>query len=838
MRVQSLTRDEAIERAALIAVRDYGIELDLTTGAETFRSRTRVRFECREPGRSTFIEHRVPNLRSVVLNGRTLDLAHVVDDARIRLDDLAAENEVVVDADAEFSASLEGLQRSVDPEDGEAYIYSESFLDYAQRIFACFDQPDLKAPFSVTATAPEGWTVLSNAAGRQEESGRWVFAATAPLSTYLFALAAGRYHSATTEHHGTPLGVWCRRSMAPYLEAEELFDTTKRGFDYFEGVFGRAYPFDKYDQIFLPNIGGAMENAGLVTFGDDFLFRSPVTDDRRRGRAEVVLHELAHMWFGDLVTLRWWDDLWLNESFATYLGYRTAVEATRHKTAWASFVLDDKDWGYRQDALPSTHPIVADVVDGAAALQNMDGITYSKGAGVLKQLAAWVGREAFDAGLQAYIAEHAFGNTTLVDFLDALERPSGRDLEPWAAEWLQTAGIATLQPRLDIGPDGRYRSVAVEQIAPPEWPTLRSHRIAIGLFDEDGDRLVRRDRVEVDITGELTSVDVLTGQRAPAVLLLNDDDLTWAKVRLDGRTLDRVRLGAIPQIDEPLARAVLWMAVLDAARDAELPVNDALTIVLDGLGDTRDIGTTRILLRSCLELIDRLGRPEHREGRLAALSARSMELVAAAEPGSDAQLAFVRVAIETAVTDDDVARLRTWRDGQSLPVGCQPSLELHWAIIARLAVLGLVSKEEIDNECAIDLTIAGAEAGANARASLLTAAGKEAAWAELFDEATTPGMGRAIARGFWRPEHMDLTRPYLARYLADTKALYRGDAPTRANSIANRAFPITLVEPATFAAIDAELADGSLDPSFRRVLVERRHDLVRATAARALDASA
>ena len=836
--MQSLTRDEAIERAALLAVRDYGIELDLTTGDETFRSRTRVRFECREPGRSTFIEHRVPNLRSVVLNGRTLDLAHVVDDARIRLDDLAAENEVLVDADAEYSPSLEGLQRSVDPEDGETYIYSESFLDFAQRIFACFDQPDLKAPFSVTATAPDGWIVLSNAAGREVAPGRWTFAPTAPLSTYLFALAAGPYHSATTVHRGVPFGVWCRRSMAPYLDAEELFDTTKRGFDYYEAVFGRAYPFDKYDQIFLPDIGGAMESAGLVTFGDTFLFRSPVTDDRRRSRAEVVLHELAHMWFGDLVTLRWWDDLWLNESFATYLAYRTAVDATRFKTAWASFVLDDKDWGYRQDALPTTHPIVGDVADGVAALQNMDGITYSKGAGVLKQLVAWVGRDAFDAGLQAYIAQHAFGNTSLVDFLDALEKPSGRDLDPWAAEWLQTSGIATLRPLLDIGPDGRYGSIAVEQIAPSEQPTLRSHRIAIGLFDEEGGRLVRRNRVEVDVSGAVTSVDVLVGEVAPSVLLLNDDDLTWAKVRLDTRTLERVRRGAIPLIDEPLARALMWMAVLDAARDAELPVGDALAIVLDGLADTRDIGTTRNLLRSCLELIDRLGRPEHREARLAALSGRSTEIVAAAEPGSDAQLAFVRAAIETAVTDDDIAKLRAWRDGQSLPVGCQPSLELHWAIIARLAVLGLVSKEEIDNECAIDLTIAGAEAGASARASLATAAAKEAAWAELFEETTTPGMGRAIARGFWRPEHVDLTRPYLARYLGDTKALYRGDAPTRANSIANRAFPITLVEPATFAAIDAELADSSLDPSFRRVLAEGRHDLVRATAARALDASA
>ena len=836
--MQSLTRDEAIEREALINVRGYEIDLDLTTGAQTFRARTRIRFDCRQPGSSTFVEHRVPNLRSAVLNGRALDLDQVVDDARIRLDDLAAENEVVVDADAEYSPALEGLQRSVDPEDGEAYIYSESFLDFAQRIFACFDQPDLKASFSVKVTAPEGWTVLSNAAGREVAPGRWTFSSSAPLSTYLFALAAGPYHSATTEHRGIPLGVWCRRSMAPYLDAEELFDTTKRGFDYFEDVFGRAYPFDKYDQIFVPDIGGAMENAGLVTFGDTFLFRAPVTDDRRRVRDEVVLHELAHMWFGDLVTLRWWDDLWLNESFATYLAYRTLVDATRHQTAWAAFVLSDKDWGYHQDALPTTHPIVGDVPDGVAALQNMDGITYSKGAGVLKQLVAWVGRKAFDAGLQTYIATHAFGNTTLHDFLAALEPPSGRKLGPWAAEWLQTAGIATLRPRSEIEPGGRYRSFAVEQIAPLEQPTLRSQRVAIGLFDEDHGRLVRRGRLEVDVSGAVTTIDALVGQPAPALLLLNDDDLTWAKVRLDPQTTDRVRRGAIPLIDEPLARAVLWMAVLDATRDAELSVSDALRIVLDGLADTRDIGTTRLLLASCHELINRLGRPELRDARLMTLGARAMELVAAAEPGSDAQLAFVRVAIDAAVGESSIARLQGWYAGEPLPEGVLPSVELRWAIIGRLAVLGLVRQQQIDDECAIDLTIAGAEAGAAARASLPTADAKEAAWRELFADATSQGMGRVIARGFWRPEHADLTRPYLERYLADTKALYGGDSPTRANSIAERAFPSTLVEPATIAAVDAVLADPRLDTSFRRVLIEARHDLERAWRTRALDASA
>ncbi len=834
--MRPLTRDEATERAALIAVRGYEIDLDLTTGPDMFRTRTRVRFDCRQPGKSTFVEHLVPMLHSVVLNGDPVDLAQALDDNRFTLTGLAAENDLLVEAEAAYSSSLEGLQRAVDPQDGETYIYSESFLDFAQRIFACFDQPDLKAPFSVSVTAPTGWTVLSNAQGREVEPGRWVFAPTQPLSTYLFALCAGPYHSATATHNGVRLGVWCRKSMAPYLEAEELLDVTRRGFDYYEPLFGRPYPFDKYDQIFLPDIGGAMENAGLVTYSDDFLFRSPVTDDRRRIRAEVQVHELAHMWFGDLVTMRWWDQIWLNESFATFLAFRTLTEATRHRTAWAAFALDDKEWGYRQDALPTTHPISADAPDTAAARLNMDGITYSKGAGVIKQLGAWVGVEAFDAGLRSYIAEHAFGNTTLGDLLTALEASSGRALTAWAAEWLQTAGISTLRPDLRIGPDGRYESAVIEQSAPPEHPTLRSHRIAIGLFDRAGERIVRRERFEVDLAGARTEMAALVGLPAADLLLINDDDLTWAKVRLDPRSLEQVRAGAIPRVDEPLARALLWMTVLDTMRDAEMSVGEAVRIILDGLANTHEIGATRFLLAGVREAIDFFGRPERRPERLVRLAGRAAELLAAAEPGSDAQLAFARAAIDAAADPASIARLRDWLGGRAIPAGLEIGHDQRWAMLIRLAVLGEVDRAEIDGECTRDLTTAGAEAGAAARASFPTAEAKADAWRVMMSaDDTAIGMQRAIARGFWRPEHIDLTRPYLERYLVDTRGMFEGDSPTRAVSIGNRAFPITLVEPATLAAVDAVLGEDGLDPSFRRVLLERRHDVLRAQRTRERD---
>jgi aminopeptidase N len=832
----SLTRDEAARRAALVAVRGYEIDIDLTTGPDAFRVRTRIRFNCREPGGSTFIEHVVPRMHSIALNGTELAVERAFRDGRIALDGLAGENEVVVIADAAYSPSLEGLQRSVDPEDGEVYVFGQAFLDFGRRIFACFDQPDLKAPFSVSVTAPTGWTVLSNGPGSQVEPGRWTFAPTPPLPTYLFALGAGPWHSVTTEHDGIPLGIWCRRSLSRFLDAEELFDLTSRGIDYYTRLFGAPFPFAKYDQLFMPETTGAMENAGLVTYTESFIFRSPVTDGRRRQRAYVFLHELAHMWFGDLVTMRWWEDLWLNESFATYLGYRTLTDATRHATAWTDFALGGKAWGYRQDELPTTHPVSADVPDTAAALLNFDGISYSKGAAVIKQLAAWVGGDAFEAGLQRYIAEHSYGTTSLGDLLGAMETASERSLGSWATEWLQTAGIATLRPDLEIGADGRYTAAAVVQTAPVDQPTLRSQRIAIGLFERDGERLVRRDRLEVDVEGVRTPIPELVARPAPHLLLLNDDDLTWAKVRLDDRSLASVREGAIPRIDEPLARALLWTTVLDMTRDAELRVADCLRIVLDGVAGEPDTGIAGLILYGALDAVDRFGRPAQRKSRRAAFSARAGELLAAAPAGSDAQLLFARAFIDSATTDRDLVRLQAWLRDDEVPDGLELGPDQRWAAVQRLAVTGRIGSSEIDAEAERDPTTAGAQSAATARAGVPTPAAKAAAWEELVaPDGPTLGIRRAIAAGFWQHDQVDSTRRYLDRYVADIGALFRGPSPELARSIADRAFPETLVEEATVAVVDRALGESELDPSFRRILIESRADLLRALHARELD---
>ena len=499
--MRTLTRQEAAERAALIAVEAYDVELDFTTGATTFRSTTRLRFDCRQPGATTFVELLASGRPSVRLNGHILDDG-VYDGERISLRHLDATNELVVEAHCSYTDTGEGMHRFVDPEDGETYLYSNAFLYEAQQIFACFDQPDLKATFELRVIAPMDWTVLANGAGSAEMPGHWAFEPTPRLSTYLVAVCAGPYQSFRAVREGIPLAVHCRRSMARYLEVDDMLGDAQAALVFFGDLFGRPYPFSKCDLVFVPEMRGAMENAACITFDDDdYIFRSPVTDVRRRERTEVIAHELAHMWFGDLVTMRWWDDLWLNESFASYLAALTLAEATRHRTAWTAFILGDKAWGYWADQLPTTHPISADVPDAIATMLNLDGISYSKGAGALKQLVAWVGFEPFTRGLRAYIAEHAWSNTTIDDLMAALEAASGRDLRQWTHEWLQTAGLATLAPVVSTDEDGRLAGLAIEQSAPADQPTLRSHRVAIGLYDRIDGRIVRRARIEVDIVG-------------------------------------------------------------------------------------------------------------------------------------------------------------------------------------------------------------------------------------------------------------------------------------------------------------------------------------------------
>ncbi|HVM26076.1 MAG TPA: aminopeptidase N, partial [Mycobacteriales bacterium] len=498
--MRNLTRTEAAERAALLDVASYDVHLDLRPTAEQahFGSTVEVRFTCRSPGATTFVELD-GEPRRVELNGRVVEHRG---GNRIALVDLQADNVLRVEARCATSRSGEGLHRFVDPADGAVYLYAQAFLDDAQRMLACFDQPDLKAVFRLTVDAPQDWTVIGNTRG-QRDGGRWTFAPTEPISTYLFTVAAGPY-AGVQRWHGTPgdggveLGLWCRRSLAEHLltqtETAELFGVTAAALTLQQELFGRAYPFgDSYDQLFVPEFNaGAMENPGAVTFSEQFVFRARVTEGQRRRRAMVVAHELSHMWFGNLVTLRWWDDVWLNESFAELMGFLTVDRATAFRDTWVDFCTSRKAWGYRADGLPTTHPVAGTATDTRSALLDFDGISYAKGASVLRQLMATIGEDAFFAGVRAHLARHAFGNATFADLLSAFERSAGRDLQDWAQRWLRTPGTSTL----------RVVDGVLRQEPPADHPVLREHRLGVGLYDRDGGRLVLRKRLDVTVDGE------------------------------------------------------------------------------------------------------------------------------------------------------------------------------------------------------------------------------------------------------------------------------------------------------------------------------------------------
>ena len=659
----NLTRDEARERRRLLEVDSYRVELDFTGDPETFRSAATVEFRCTSPGASSFIELTAPSTSEIVLNGTPVP-ATAFDGDRIVLDGLAAGNELRVTADCAYSRSGEGLHRFTDPADGGTYLYSDLETYDAHRIYACFDQPDLKAAFEFSVLAPEGWRVLSNmapdVAGEPGPGGarRWHFPPTPVMSSYVTAIVAGPYHEVTTEHDGIPLGIYCRQSLAEYLDPEEIFEVTRQGFDFYHAAFGVRYAFGKYDQVFVPEFkAGAMENAGCVTFLEDYVFRSRVTDFAREARASTILHEMAHMWFGDLVTMRWWDDLWLNESFATWASAVAQAEATRWTAAWTTFCHMEKAWAYQQDQLPSTHPIAADIPDIAAVEVNFDGITYAKGASVLKQLVAYVGQDAFLSAVRSYFGAHAHGNATLADLLAALEQASGRDLGPWSKAWLETAGVNTLRPEFSVGGDGRFTSFAVLQEAPASHPVLRPHRIAIGLYDlKDGEGLVRRHRVEADIAGDRTEIPELAGQQRPDLVLLNDDDLSYAKIRLDEQSMHTM-VGHIGAFTDSLPAALCWAAAWDMCRDAELPARSYVTQVVEGAGSVADISVLQTLLRQAGAAARRYTDPAWREDGLRSMAAGLRILAEQAAPGSDRQLAFLQAFAGVAVTPGDLALL-------------------------------------------------------------------------------------------------------------------------------------------------------------------------------------
>ncbi|WCN80346.1 aminopeptidase N [Micromonospora sp. LH3U1] len=833
----SLTRVEATARGAAITVESYQVDLDLTGGAELFRSRVEIRFRA-TAGTATFAEVKPAKLLGVRLNDRDLD-PDLLADNRLPLSDLAAENTLVVEAEMAYSNAGEGMHRFVDPADGETYLYAVSFLDNVQRIFAAFDQPDLKAPFVLSVTAPPEWTVSGNAEVTANPApGRWEFAPSAPLATYFFSLIAGPYHVRRAEHDGVPLGIYCRRSLAEHLDAdaEEIFTVTRQCLDRFHQLFTERYPFGKYDQAFVPEFNaGAMENPGIVTFRDDYVFRSAVTDTQREQRATTIAHEMAHMWFGDLVTMRWWDDLWLNESFAEYLGTRVTAEATRFDQAWTTFAMRRKAWGYAADQRPSTHPVAPErVADTDEGLLNFDGISYAKGASVLRQLVAWLGDEAFLAGLNAHFAAHRFGNATLADLLSSLSAASGRDLSGWAELWLRRPQVNTLRAEVAVDADGRYTEVAVVQTAPESYPVLRPHRIGVGRYSVDG--TVQRDEVDIEATadGGRTVLAELTGAPAPRLLLLNDGDLTFAKVRLDPASAEAVPL-VLPGLADPLTRAVLWGEALDAATDGERPVTGLIDLMVAALPAETEVIIAEDVLTLSRSLVDRYLDPLTRSAALARVAGTCQQLLDGAPAGESLQLAAARGWI-AATTDADL--LVGWLAGRDVPASLKVDAELRWAVLRRLVVLGVAGEAEIAIEVAADNSSTGAERAARCRAALPDPVAKQAAWEIIArDTELSNRLLEATAEGFWQPEQAELTAAYVERYFADLPAAARRRTPWTADRVAALAFPrYAVTQPTREAA--ALLARDDLTPGLRRVVTDADDDLRRALVARTAVAAA
>ena len=797
----ALGRLEARARAEALRVLGYEISLDLRDTSGYFGSTTRVHF--RSTGAATWLDVRAHTLRAAHLNGVPLEPA--APDGRMAFTPAAGDNELVVESVMAYSTDGEGLHRHVDPADGRTYLYAMSFLDAAPRWFACFDQPDLKAPVNLDVRCPTDWRVAANGPATEVAPGHWRTAATGPLATYFTTLIAGPYHAVRDVHEGTALVLHVRQSLAPYLDqqADELFAHTRHCLDELNGLFGVRYPWGEYHQAFVPDFNaGAMENPGCVTLRDQLIFRSRATDAELADRAATIAHEMAHMWFGDLVTMRWWDDLWLNESFAEYLGHRVCGEHT-----WPSFGIVRKSWGYAADRRPSTHPVAGNAAaDTDEALGAFDGISYAKGASVLRQLAARLGDELFLTGLRDYVAAHADGNAEFADLIDAWKAAGARDLDAWAQAWLRTSGPDTLAVE-----DGAIVRTSADG-------SRRPHAIACARYDAAGTEL---ERAEVLIDADRVPMPI----SADGFVLLDPDDRTWAKIVVDWSAVPAV----LPAVAEPSARVVLWNALQLAVADGEVSAAQALGIVAAAVTHEPDAVLARVG-RWALRTASTYLSPAARPAAVARLGATFAAVVTGAEPGSARQLAAFRL---TVATETSTRRLRGWLSGDAPADGLELDDELRWALLGRLAVLGALSEAELRAAQEADPTSAGASRAAFCRAATPTPEAKAAAWHRLTtDPAASNYELYALADGFWPPEQADLTAPYVERYFADivpAAALRSGFVLERLTGLL---YPWSAVEDGTWAATGALLGRDDLPAGLRRAVVDAGDDLRRAVESR------
>jgi aminopeptidase N len=841
----NITQIEAAQRSEIIKVESYKIDLDVTTGAETFLVKTTIKFAGLKPGSTTFLDCVGKRVMSAKLNGADFDPKF--DGETIFLPAIAADNTLEIEHEGIYSNSGEGLHRFVDPADNEVYLYTQFETGDARRMYACFDQPDQKATFTISTITPKHWAVISNygiesAKDLDNDRKHTQFATSQVISTYVTAIVAGAYTSVHDEYKGEktiPMGIYARKSFFQYVDAENIFEVTKQGFAYFEKTFGLAYPFGKYDQIAVAEYNwGAMENVGCVTFHEDVLiFRSKVTERSYISRASTIHHEMAHMWFGDLVTMKWWQDLWLNESFAEWASYMAVSESTKYKNAWTEFNSVRKNWAYRADQLSSTHPIAVEMKDLDAVRTNFDGISYAKGASVLQQLVAHVGRDNFIAGLRKYFAKHAYANTELSDLITELEATSGKNLTAWVATWLRTAGVNTLRPVIALDGD-KYASVAVKQEVPP-MPVgskeLRPHRLYIGLFDIKGNALTRRESIEVDITGELTEIKELAGKKAADLLLINDHDQTYAKLRFDDRSVETMKK-YLGQLDDSLARGLIWASLWDSTRDGELSASDYIEIALNALKGETDISMITATFMQIDTAIWAYLAPKNRDALRLSVANTAQELLASAKPGSDSQLQYARAFANNAYTPAQFESLKAMLNGSV--DGLLMDADLRWFIFLCGVKRGIFGVSDIQSEGDRDKTAHGKQYVAYAHAALPNHEAKAAA----FKSITTDDLSNTIhsykCRGFNENIHCDLLEAFVDEYFDAILKVWSTKGYEIAETTATLTFPTWAISDETVKKAQHWLDVTGKDASaaLRRTVTEGRDAMTRSLKARAVDA--
>ncbi|MFI5729582.1 aminopeptidase N [Kribbella sp. NPDC051587] len=809
--MRALTVEEARQRAADLTVGSYLVAFDLTDPGDTFEVTSRIRFTA--AGETSWVDVKPERLLSVELNGRSLDPESLAD-GRFPLEGLEAENELVIHAVQKYSVDGEGLVRSVDAADGRVYTYGMSSLESAPRYYPCFDQPDLKAPYTVTVKCPEDWVVLGNGAASQTAPGQWALAETKPLSTYFVAIAAGPFHLIRSEYDGIPLGLACRQSLKEPLEAdaEDLFRSTRDAFDAYHRMFAQRYMFGEYWQVFVPDFNlGAMENPGCVTVSDDFLFRAQTTEAERSTRSRVLVHEMAHMWFGDLVTMKWWNDMWLNESFAEYMAHRVAEDATAYRGNWTDFAFVRKWWGMQTDQSSSTHPVAPDSLkDARQSLDDFDGISYAKGAAVLKQLAKYLGDDVFLKGVNAHLAAHEYGNADLAEFIAKLTEAGAEGLANWSEQWLRTSGLDTLTA------ERTATGVVLHRQSPDE--SRRPHTLTVGGYDDAGTPTI----VELVLDGDTAEVAL---SNELAVIVPDAQDDTWVRIRLDATTLANLP-AVLPKIADSTTRAVIWNAVRDATMNGDLDPRQALDLFVATVGSEDSDVAVESLVRW---LLDRVlgGYLPYDESRGAVAEALEAKLVTV-EPGSSLQLATARGLV---ATTNDADLLKGWLAGERTPSGLEVGQDLRWAIVLQLVRLDAFGAAEIDTELARDQSSEGVTHAARCRAAL--ADGKEAAWARIM---TDPEIGvrelLATAEGFWHPVQEAATAPYVARFFTDIA----GTGDFRAGMVlmltANRIVPKYAIDADLIGRAEALTKDSTVTSGIRRAVANYLDELRRAVEVR------